>query len=188
MKSGQDGMNDYYESKRSYVTATKGTSHVKEECEPQQRKSSASVPQSSQATHAHRRDMPRRGNSPTPSSAHSQQSVTSEGLCKVMQRQNEITEMLVKQQNMSQLPQRDIPVFTGDPFTYCSFIRAFEQAIENKIDNQQDKLYYCEQFTNGEPRTLFAVVSICDLRKATRKLGGYSSNTMEMSCGSPQPT
>lgn len=37
-----------------------------------------------------------------------------------MQRQNEITEMLLKQQNLSHLPQRDVPVFKSDPLIYKS--------------------------------------------------------------------
>lgn len=60
-----------------------------------------------------------------------------------------ITEMLVKQQNMSLLPHKDIPVFKGDPLTYRSFIRAFEHAVDIKTDSYQDKLYYLEQYTGG---------------------------------------
>ncbi|KAL2082024.1 hypothetical protein ACEWY4_021842 [Coilia grayii] len=72
----------------------------------------------------------------------------------VMQRQNAITELLVRQQQLSQLPTRDIPVFKGDALQYKSFIRAFEHAIEQKTDNEQDKLYFLEQFTAGEPQEL----------------------------------
>ena len=75
-------------------------------------------------------------------------------LCRIMQRQNVITEMLVKQQAMSNLPSKDIPVFTGDPLTYKSFIRAFEHAVDSKIDGMKDKLYYLEQYTSGEPQEL----------------------------------
>ncbi|KAL6473214.1 hypothetical protein MHYP_G00194020 [Metynnis hypsauchen] len=35
-----------------------------------------------------------------------------------------------------------------------SFIRAFEHAIDSKTDSQQDRLYYLEQFTSGEPLDL----------------------------------
>ncbi|KAL6471710.1 hypothetical protein MHYP_G00203600 [Metynnis hypsauchen] len=62
--------------------------------------------------------------------------------------------MLITQQSLSQLPRRDIPVFTGDPFTYRSFIRTFEHAIDSKTDSQQDWLYYLEQFMSGEPLDL----------------------------------
>lgn len=83
-----------------------------------------------------------------------QNSDSTDDLYQVLQRQNEVTEMLIKQQSLSQLPHRDIPVFTGDPLTYRSFIRAFEHAIDSKTDSQQDRLYYLEQFTSGEPLDL----------------------------------
>lgn len=76
------------------------------------------------------------------------------GLLKVMENQNIITQMLVKQQQYAQLPEKKVTVFTGDPLNYRSFIRAFEQAIEQKTDSEQDKLYYLQQFTAGEPQQL----------------------------------
>lgn len=72
----------------------------------------------------------------------------------VMNKQNEITEMLVKQNQMSQLPIKEVTVFKGDPLTYKSFIRAFEQTIEIKTDDDSDKLYYLLQYTAGEPHEL----------------------------------
>ena len=75
-------------------------------------------------------------------------------LADVLRRQNEITEMLIKQQRMSLLPSRDIPVFDGDPLHFRSFIRAFKQGIDSKTDNMQDKLNYLEQYTSGQPRQL----------------------------------
>lgn len=62
--------------------------------------------------------------------------------------------MLIKQQNRTQLPHRDVPTFTGDPLSYHSFIRAFKQAIEDKTSSQQDRLFYLQQFTRGEPQDL----------------------------------
>ncbi|KAJ8332985.1 hypothetical protein SKAU_G00418810 [Synaphobranchus kaupii] len=78
----------------------------------------------------------------------------SDDILKVMQKQNAITELLVRQQKQSQLPTKDIPVFRGDALQYKSFIRAIEHSIEQKTDNDQDKLYFLEQFTAGEPQEL----------------------------------
>lgn len=75
-------------------------------------------------------------------------------LCEVMLKQNHITEMLVKQHKLTHLPQRDIPVFSGDPLEFKSFMRAFNYNIHAKTDNDNDRLYYLEQFTRGEPRDL----------------------------------
>ncbi|KAL3975057.1 hypothetical protein ACER0C_023683 [Sarotherodon galilaeus] len=78
----------------------------------------------------------------------------SDDLLSVMQKQNAITELLVKQQQLAQLPTKDIPVFKGDALQYKAFMRAFEHAVEQKTDNDQDKLYFLEQFTAGEPQEL----------------------------------
>ena len=85
-----------------------------------------------------------------------------------MQNQNVITELLVKQQRQSQLPTKDIPVFKGDALQYKSFIRTFKHSIEQKTDNDKDKLYFLEQFTAGEPQML---VRSCAHMSASK---GYS--------------
>lgn len=85
-------------------------------------------------------------------SSNPQVSNSERGLYEVMQKQNAITEMLVKQQTRSYLPPEDIAVFKGDPLTYKSFVRAFEHAVDSKTDSYQDKLYYLEQYTSGEPQ------------------------------------
>lgn len=77
-----------------------------------------------------------------------------DSLVTVLKRQNEITELLLKQQALSQLPQREISTFHGDPLQYRSFIKSFEQTIETKTENMQQRLYYLEQYTSGEPRNL----------------------------------
>lgn len=79
---------------------------------------------------------------------------SSDRIYEVMQRQNKITELLVKQQDLSLLPKRDIPVFSGDPLTYRSFLRAFDNAIDSKTQNARDKLFFLEQYTSGEPQDL----------------------------------
>ena len=71
-----------------------------------------------------------------------------------MRKQNEKTELLVKQHQAALLPTREIPTFYGDALQYRSFIMAFEQGIERKVDNMQDKWFYLEQYTKGEPNQL----------------------------------
>ena len=75
-------------------------------------------------------------------------------LHQVLQKQSVITEMLVKQHNLSSLPRKEVPVFKGDPLTYETFIRAFEHVVESKADTYQDKFHYLEQYTSGEPQEL----------------------------------
>ncbi|KAL7880825.1 hypothetical protein SRHO_G00030790 [Serrasalmus rhombeus] len=93
----------------------------------------------------------------------------------VMRHQNMITEMLVKQQDLSLLPKRNIPVFAGDPLTYRSFLRSFENAIDSKTQNARDKLFFLEQYTSRE------AVSTCLQRRATEKLGYCFISNMVMS-------
>lgn len=76
------------------------------------------------------------------------------GMYQLMQRHTDITELLVKNQQLFRLPQKDVPVFHGDPLEYRSFLRAFIHAIDKRADINIDKLYFLEQFTRGEPRNL----------------------------------
>lgn len=72
----------------------------------------------------------------------------------VLKKQTEITELLVKQQTLSLLPDREIPVFDGDALHYRTFIKAFEQCIERNTTMVDDRLYYLQQYTKGQPRSL----------------------------------
>lgn len=71
-----------------------------------------------------------------------------------VQRQNNITECLVKQQRLSTLPPQNIPVFGGDPLEYQLFMRAFEQGVESETESNRGRLYFMEQYTSGQPRDL----------------------------------
>ena len=75
-------------------------------------------------------------------------------LGEVILKQKDITEMLVTQQRLANLPQREVPVFSGDPFEFLPFLKAFEHIIHSRTDNDEDRLYYLEQFTSSEPREL----------------------------------
>ena len=72
----------------------------------------------------------------------------------VLQRQNDITNLLVKQNLYSTLPPRDIPIYEGDPLQYDMFIRAFEGGVERKTDNFSDCLHFLQQYTKGHPNNL----------------------------------
>ena len=72
----------------------------------------------------------------------------------IMERQNDITTLLVQQNLSSSLPPRDIPPFNGDPLQYQAFMRAFENGVEEKTTNLGDCLHYLEQYTRGQPRDI----------------------------------
>lgn len=99
------------------------------------------------------------GSASDQSSDQSSESVASSGvhlssLVNILQRQNDITSLLVKQHQLSSLPQREIPIFDGDILKYRPFIRAFEYGIELKTDSSADRLYFLDQYTSGFPRDL----------------------------------
>lgn len=149
-EDGQDGMNDYYRSQ----TGSQAGDSLKGRKERQVQSVSNLYIKSEPMSSTQKYSSIQRPSQQTTDHDNTQQSTDDRYLFKVMQRQNEITELLVKQQSLSQLPQRDVPIFSGDPLAYISFIRAFEHAIENKTNNPQDRLYYLEQFTIGEPQAL----------------------------------
>jgi len=62
--------------------------------------------------------------------------------------------MLVHQQNLSSLPNREMQVFDGDPVLYHAFMTAFESNIEEKTGDATDCLHFLEQYTRGQPREL----------------------------------
>lgn len=72
----------------------------------------------------------------------------------VMEKQNEITALLIHQTCLFSMPKREIQVFDGDPLQYQTFIKSFEHSIECKNENYKDCLYYLEQYTNGQPREI----------------------------------
>ena len=75
-------------------------------------------------------------------------------LGKVILNQRDITMMLVTQQRLANPSKREVPEFSGDPFEFLPFLKAFEHIIHSSTDNDEDRLYYLEQFTSGEPREL----------------------------------
>lgn len=72
----------------------------------------------------------------------------------VMEKQNEITALLIQQQCLSSMPKKEIQVFDGDTLQYQMFIKSFEHSIESKNENPRDCLYYLKQYTRGQPREL----------------------------------
>jgi len=101
----------------------------------------------------------------------------SQNLLTIMQRQNDITALLVQQQSSLSLPPRDIPTFDGDPLEYSTFIRAFENGVERKTASSIDCLYFLEQYTKGQPKEL---VKSCQHMPPERGYQRAKSNVLEM--------
>ncbi len=72
----------------------------------------------------------------------------------VLQKQREITELLIQHQKSHHLPPREIPVFEGDPLQFSLFTKAFKHCVEEKTNNKGDCLYFLERYTRGRPREI----------------------------------
>ncbi len=75
-------------------------------------------------------------------------------LATILQKQNNLTDMLVKQQQLSTLPRGEIPVFNGDILQYRAFLHSSEHIIESKTDDNEDRLHFLIQYTRGLPQEL----------------------------------
>lgn len=110
--------------------------------------------QSDYVSRRHKRSEEHHDSTRGPDNSHNPDGATA-SLYNVMQKQIQITELLVREQQLSLLPSREIPVFKGDPLHYLSFINAFELfGIEGKMNNYQERLFFLEQFTEGQPQEL----------------------------------
>ncbi len=87
-------------------------------------------------------------------SIYPQSSDETSAVCDLLQRQNEITALLVEQQTSHLLPPREIPCFDGDPLQYRTFVRAFVHCVEKNTRNKGDCLYFLEKYTRGQPKDL----------------------------------
>ena len=72
-------------------------------------------------------------------------------VAELVRQQGSLTKLLLEHHLKASLPQRNIEPFTGDPLEYASFMRSFEYTIEQRATNDQDKLYYLDEYTVGEP-------------------------------------
>ena len=79
-------------------------------------------------------------------------------LLEAQQQQNyRLQELVLRQQESAlalTLPQPKVSTFTGNPMEYWTFIRAFENLIENKTLSHSARLYYLVQYTSGEVKEL----------------------------------
>ena len=64
------------------------------------------------------------------------------------------TQAILTQFQRGQLPKAEIPVFSGDVTKYRSFMRAFDSRISSRTDDDEEKLFYLEQYTSGKPQDI----------------------------------
>jgi len=72
----------------------------------------------------------------------------------LVRNQGNLTKLLLDQHIQSSLPKRSLQPFNGNPLQYTTFIRAFEYTIENKTEDNRDRLNFLCQYTSGEAKAL----------------------------------
>lgn len=60
----------------------------------------------------------------------------------IMERQNELTSIVVPQKSFSSLPRRNVQVFDGSLLQYHAFMHPFEQVSETKTIDVADGLHF----------------------------------------------
>ena len=65
---------------------------------------------------------------------------------------SDLTNLLVSVVAQSALPKKEVPVFNGNPLESQLFMQAIKYNIEDKTDSDEDRLYFLEQYTVGQPK------------------------------------
>ena len=70
----------------------------------------------------------------------------------LVHQQSVCTQAMLTQTQRSLLPKAEIPVFSGDVTKYQSFLRAFDTRIANRAEDDEERLYFLDQYTSGKPK------------------------------------
>ena len=69
---------------------------------------------------------------------------TVQELVNIQSKQTELSSLLLKQQQISHLPVKEPPVFTGQVAEYLAFIRSFDAIISDNVASDRDRLFFRE--------------------------------------------
>ena len=65
---------------------------------------------------------------------------------------DKLTDLMRDQRH--RLPDLSVPKFSGEPLEYASFMRSFDSRVASRTNDDNERLYFLEQFTAGTPREL----------------------------------
>lgn len=95
---------------------------------------------------------------------------SSDGITRILETQNQLTSLFIKQQLLTTLPKGNIEIFDGNVLQYKAFIRWFDHIFEAKTDNYSDRLLFLIQYTRGKAQELAKSCQLIDdARRAYRK-------------------
>jgi hypothetical protein len=72
----------------------------------------------------------------------------------LIDRQCNLTELLMEQNEQSLLPRLILPRFKGDPIEFTTFIQGFDIQFGKKLRSDADRLRYLDQYLDGEAKEL----------------------------------
>ena len=65
---------------------------------------------------------------------------------------DKLTDLMRDQRH--RLPDLSVPKFSGEPLEYASFMRGFDYRVASRTNDDNEPLYFLEQFTTGTPHEL----------------------------------
>ena len=72
----------------------------------------------------------------------------------LIEKQCNLTEMIMQQNQRSLIPRLALSRFSGDPTEYNIFIQGFNSQFHNKLNSNSDRLRYLDQYLEGEAKDL----------------------------------
>ncbi|CAB4017958.1 Hypothetical predicted protein, partial [Paramuricea clavata] len=72
----------------------------------------------------------------------------------LIEKQCNLTEMIMQQNQRSLIPRLALSKFSGDPTEYNIFIQGFNSQFHNKLNSNSDRLRYLDQYLEGEAKEL----------------------------------
>lgn len=88
------------------------------------------------------------------------QAINDNSTFQILQKQNEMSELLIEKQRGGQLPLREIPVFDGDHLKFNLFMHAFKHCVEDKSASKGECMYYLEGTPGDFHETLYKAAYI----------------------------
>ena len=78
----------------------------------------------------------------------------SSGIMRIIEEQTNLSHHQDQSVQSLTLPKPDVPVFSGEPMEYATFIRAFENMIVEKTTSNSTRLHFLVQYTAGDVHEL----------------------------------
>jgi hypothetical protein len=70
----------------------------------------------------------------------------------LIEKQCNLTEIIMQQNQRSLIPRLALSKFSGDPTEYNIFIQGFNSQFHNKLNSNSDRLRYLDQYLKGEAK------------------------------------